>query len=95
MAITEEDVRKIAKLARLRLSTEEVSRYQAQLGKIMDSMEELAKLDISGVPPTTSVLGLSNILREDVPEPFEGVSKLLANAPAREGAFYKVKKVIE
>jgi aspartyl-tRNA(Asn)/glutamyl-tRNA(Gln) amidotransferase subunit C len=93
--ISESEVLKIARLARLRLEPKEVGVYQAQLIKILDSMAELAKLDTSSVPPTTSVLGLVNVAREDVPDPFPDAEKLLANAPDREGPYFKVKKVIE
>lgn len=95
MAITEDDVRKIAKLAKLRLTDEEVKLYQGQFTKILDSMAELRKLETADVAPTTSVLGLSNVLREDEPRPFSDPEKLLSNAPQREGNFYKVRKVIE
>jgi aspartyl-tRNA(Asn)/glutamyl-tRNA(Gln) amidotransferase subunit C len=95
MAIGEDDVRKIAKLARLRLSQDEIKLYQGQLIKILDSMAELSKLDTKDVPPTTSVLGLSNVMREDEPRPFPDPEKLLANAPEREGHYFKVRKVIE
>lgn len=95
MAISEEDVRKIAQLAHLRLASEEVQLYQGQLVKILDSMTELSTLDTSAVLPTTSVLGLSNVMREDVPAPFPGIEALLANAPDSEGGYFKVRKVIE
>ena len=95
MAIDEKDVRKIAKLARLKLTDSEVKLYQGQLLKILDSMDELSKLDTAEVPPTTSVLGMSNVLREDEPAPFPAPEKLLANAPEREGPYFKVRKVIE
>jgi aspartyl-tRNA(Asn)/glutamyl-tRNA(Gln) amidotransferase subunit C len=95
MAINEDDVKKIAKLARLKLSDSEVKLYQGQLLKILDSMTELGKLDTSAVPPTTSVLGVSNIMREDEPKPFADTEALLANAPQRDGPYYKVRKVIE
>ena len=95
MAISEDDVRKIAKLARLKLSDAEVKLYQGQLGNILDSMAELAKLDTSQVAPTTSVLGAKNVLREDEPKPFHDTEALLANAPQRDGPYYKVRKVIE
>ena len=95
MAIGEEDVKKIAKLARLKLSPQEIHLYQSQLVKILESMDELSRLDTSKVPPTASVLGLTNVMREDVPAPFGGVEKLLANAPEREGPYFKVRKVIE
>ena len=95
MAISESDVRKIAKLARLKLTDAEVKLYQGQLLKILDSMAELSKLDTSQVPPTTSVLGATNVMRDDQPAPFADVEALLANAPDREGPYYKVRKVIE
>lgn len=95
MAITDQDVRKIAKLARLKLTDDEVKLYQGQLLKILDSMTELGALDTKSVPPTTSVLGLSNVMREDTPRPFADVEALLANAPEREGPYFKVRKVIE
>jgi aspartyl-tRNA(Asn)/glutamyl-tRNA(Gln) amidotransferase subunit C len=92
--VSVEDVQKIAKLARLRISDEEAKRYQTQLLAILESMGELAKLDVSKVAPTSSVLGLSNVTREDAPEPFAAVDKLLNLAPEREGPYYRVKKVL-
>jgi aspartyl-tRNA(Asn)/glutamyl-tRNA(Gln) amidotransferase subunit C len=93
--ITEDDVKKIAKLARLKLAESEVKLYQGQLVKILDSMAELEKLDTKNVAPTASVLGVRNVMREDTPIPFSDPEKLLSNAPEREGPFYKVRKVIE
>jgi aspartyl-tRNA(Asn)/glutamyl-tRNA(Gln) amidotransferase subunit C len=95
MAISEEDVRKIAKLARLKLSDAEIKLYQGQLLKILDSMAELGKLDTAKVAPTTSVLGATNVTRADEPRPFSDVEALLSNAPEREGPYFKVRKVIE
>ncbi len=95
MSVSDADVRKIAKLARLRLSDEEIARYGGQLTKILDSMAELAALDTKNVPPTTSVLGAVNVMREDAPRPFEDRERLLENAPDRDGPYFKVRKVIE
>lgn len=95
MSVSEEDVKKIAKLARLRLTEAEVALYGGQLTKILDSMAELAKADTAGVAPTTSVLGAVNVMRDDEPRPFGGAEALLANAPERDGPYFKVKKVIE
>lgn len=95
MSVSDSDVRKIAKLARLRLSDEEIARYGGQLTKILDSMAELAALDTKDVPPTTSVLGAVNVMREDAPRPFEDRERLLENAPDRDGPYFKVRKVIE
>ncbi|MBI4060365.1 MAG: Asp-tRNA(Asn)/Glu-tRNA(Gln) amidotransferase subunit GatC [Elusimicrobia bacterium] len=95
MSVSDADVRKIAKLARLRLTEDEVALYGGQLAKILDSMAELAKADTSGAEPTTSVLGAVNVMRDDVPAPFEDAEALMANAPERDGPYFKVKKVIE
>ncbi len=95
MSVSDADVKKIAKLARLRLSEAEVVLYGGQLAKILDSMAELAMADTSGVAPTTSVLGAVNVMRDDDPKPFDDPEALLANAPERDGPYFKVKKVIE
>jgi len=95
VSVSESDVRKIAKLARLRLSDEEVKLYGGQLAKILDAMAELGKLDTKDVPPTASVLGAVDVTRADEPRPFEGRERLLANAPDRDGPYFKVRKVIE
>ena len=93
MSVSEDDVRRIAKLARLRLTDDEVRLYGGQLTKILDAMTELSALDTSSVAPMTSVLGAVNVMREDVPRPFEDREALLANAPDRDGPFFKVRKV--
>lgn len=95
MSVSDADVKKIAKLARLRLTEDEVALYGGQLTKIIDSMAELAKADTAGVQPTTSVLGAVNVMREDEPHPFPDGEALLANAPDRDGPYFKVRKVIE
>lgn len=94
MSVSEADVRKIAKLARLRLTDDEVKLYGGQLTKILDSMNELAALDTASVPPTTSVLGVSDVTREDEPRTFADRERLLDNAPDRDGPYFKVRKVI-
>jgi aspartyl-tRNA(Asn)/glutamyl-tRNA(Gln) amidotransferase subunit C len=95
MSVSDADVRKIAKLARLRLGDDEVARYGGQLTKILDAMKELGALDTKDVPPTSSVLGVVNVMRDDEPRPFDGRERLLANAPDRDGPYFKVRKVIE
>lgn len=95
MSVSDDEVRKIAKLARLRLTDAEVALYGGQLSKILDSMTELSKADTSGVAPTTSVLGAVNVMRDDAPSPFQDTEALLANAPERDGPYFKVRKVIE
>ncbi len=93
--ITKEDVLKIAALAKLSLSADEVSRYQSQFTKILDSIAELSRLNVENVPPTSSVLGLKNALREDEIAPFENMEALIDNAPEKDGPYFKVPKIIE
>ena len=95
MSISDAEVKKIAKLARLRLSEGEAALYGTQLTKILESMAELAQVDTNAVEPTISVLGAINVMREDEPKPFADVEALLANAPERDGPYFKVRKVIE
>ena len=93
--IDEKLVRQVARLARLELSEAEVGRFKDQLGHILETMEELKQVDTSGVSPTSHVLGLTDVLREDVARPFAHREDLLAGAPRREGPYFKVPKVIE
>ena len=94
MTVSDADVRKIAKLARLRLTDDEVRLYGGQMTKILDAVAELSALDTRDVPPTTSVLGAADVMRADEPRPFEGCERILANAPERDGPYFKVRKVI-
>ncbi len=94
MSVSDADVKKIAKLARLRLTDAEVSLYGGQLTKILDAMTELSALDTKDVPPTTSVLGVTDATREDEPRPFDGRERILSNAPDRDGPYFKVRKII-
>lgn len=97
MKITEKEVEYVAKLARLELAEGEKSRFREQLEKILGYIEQLNKLDTKNVPPTSHVLHITNVWREDEMKPCstEQTEKILGNAPQREDNFLKVKKVIE
>ncbi len=95
MAISIQDVEHIAKLARLRLTEEEKLRFQKELGKIIEYFDQLKKLNTKGVSPTTHVVPLENVLREDVVTPSLPVEEALANAPDRKGNYFRVPKVVE
>jgi aspartyl-tRNA(Asn)/glutamyl-tRNA(Gln) amidotransferase subunit C len=79
--ISEEEVRHVAELARLGLSDEEVTRMSGELGAILDSVEKLGELELSGVQPTANPLSAVNVLRAD--EPHEELSRdeALSQAP--------------
>jgi aspartyl-tRNA(Asn)/glutamyl-tRNA(Gln) amidotransferase subunit C len=94
--LTDEDVLKLARLARLSLTPEEVSRYKKEISSILDYVEQLQKVDTSGLQPTYQVSGLTNVVRPD--EEFDygaGRDELLMNAPAIQDGHFKVKRMIE
>lgn len=95
MSLSAEDVRKVARLARLKLSGEETARFEGQLARVLEHMADLASLDTAEVPPTAHALGLTNVAREDEPVDCPVKDALLANGPEREGPYLKVPKVIE
>lgn len=97
MAITKKDVEHVARLARLSLSEEEKERYTAQLESILGYIEKLKTLNTDNVPPTSHVLPMANVWREDGADQqiLGSAEDILANAPDREGPFFKVKKIIE
>jgi aspartyl-tRNA(Asn)/glutamyl-tRNA(Gln) amidotransferase subunit C len=95
MALTLDEVRKVATLARLRLSDEELERMQQQLSSILDYMQVLQEVDVSDVPPTAQVTDVVNVMRPDEVRPSLPVEEALANAPAQEDGYFKVKPVFE
>jgi aspartyl-tRNA(Asn)/glutamyl-tRNA(Gln) amidotransferase subunit C len=94
VAITAEEVRRIAGLARLRLSDEESALYERQFGRILELVAEISALDTSQTAATSSVQAFSNVMRADVPSPFLETERLLSLAPERADGYYKVKKVL-
>jgi len=91
--ITKETVRHIAKLARLRLSTQEEDIYTEQLGKILDHVDALQAVDTTGVEPMSHALQISNIMREDEVEPPPSKEKILSGAPQAERGFFRVPRI--
>ena len=95
MKITAEEVERVAGLARLRLTAEEKSHLTRQLNDILEYMDKLNQLDTAQVEPFTHALETVNALREDAITNQPNTEALLANAPDRDGAFFKVPKIIE
>ncbi len=97
MALSLDEVRRIAGLARLRLSPEEERTFAEQLSAILDHVRQLEELDVSGVEPMTHALaaGEAPAVREDGVEPSLAPGDALAAAPAREGTCFKVPRIIE
>jgi len=77
------EIRKIARLAKLRLADEQCALYTQQINAILDHVQTLEKVDVSEVEPLSHVLELVNVSREDQPSPSLPREKVLSNAPAQ------------
>ena len=95
MAIDAKTVEKVAKLARLQLTPEELDRYGKQLGAILDYIAKLEKLDVQGLEPLAHAVDTENVFRDDVPRPSLPRDAALQNAPEKTGDFFIVPKIIE
>ncbi|HEX5246942.1 MAG TPA: Asp-tRNA(Asn)/Glu-tRNA(Gln) amidotransferase subunit GatC [Gaiellaceae bacterium] len=80
----------VAHLARLELRDDELARLEVQLNDILGAVSKVAELDLSDVPPTSHPLDVVNVWGEDEPRPCLPVEEALANAPERDGDFFKV-----
>ena len=95
MSVSKDDVRYIAKLARLRFSEEDEERLATQLSAVLGYMEKLDELDTSGVRPTSHVLDLHNVARRDRVDQRISRDDALKNAPDAGDAYFRVPKVID
>jgi aspartyl-tRNA(Asn)/glutamyl-tRNA(Gln) amidotransferase subunit C len=95
MAIDKETVKYVAHLARIELQPEELEKLSQQLHDIMGFIDKLSVLDVGLVKPTSHILPVSNVLREDEPRVCLTPDKALENAPSRNGNFFSVPKIIE
>lgn len=93
--IDQAQVRKVAKLSRLELTEAEVEEFTGQLSAILDYVEKLNELDTDSIEPLAHCLPISNVFREDCVKASLGTEKTLANAPQRDGDFFKVPKILE
>jgi aspartyl-tRNA(Asn)/glutamyl-tRNA(Gln) amidotransferase subunit C len=90
MAISREEVLHVVQLARLALTDEELERLGGQLDAILQAVAKVSELDLGDVEPTSHPLDLVNVWGEDEPRPCLPVDEALANAPEREGNFFRV-----
>lgn len=95
MSLTVEEVRHIAELAKLALTQAEVELYREQLSAILDYAAQVQAVDTSAIPPTATVLPLSNVLRADAVEPSLPREDVLANAPDATEGYFRVRAVLE
>ncbi|WIV18677.1 Asp-tRNA(Asn)/Glu-tRNA(Gln) amidotransferase subunit GatC [Paenibacillus polygoni] len=95
MSITNQDVQHVAKLARLNLSDEEETQLTEQLNAILQYAEKLNELDTDEIEPTTHVLHVSNVMREDEVRESLPIEKVMLNAPDEEEGQIKVPAILE
>lgn len=93
--VSEDEVRRLARLSKIQLSEDEVKRFRVEFERILDYISMLKKVDTSGVEPTSQVTGLKNVTRPDEVKS-TGVTKeqLLALAPEQENGYIKVQRVL-
>jgi aspartyl-tRNA(Asn)/glutamyl-tRNA(Gln) amidotransferase subunit C len=88
--ITADEVRRVARLARLELTDDEVAKFQEQLSAILEAVSTVSELDLSDVPPTAHPLEIQNAWADDVPVPSLERDDIFRNAPDREDDLFKV-----
>jgi aspartyl-tRNA(Asn)/glutamyl-tRNA(Gln) amidotransferase subunit C len=93
--ISYEEVEHVARLARVALSEEERERMRAQLDAILTYIDKLNELDTSQVEPTSHVIPMTNVFREDKVRPSLSQEQALANAPDRQEALFRVPRILE
>jgi len=94
MKITEQDIIKVANLARLELSADDVSNMVEKVGEILNYIDKLNELDTGGVEPTTHAISVSNAFRDDVVQESLAQEKALQNGPLQNGEAFVVPKII-
>ncbi|MHA7582798.1 Asp-tRNA(Asn)/Glu-tRNA(Gln) amidotransferase subunit GatC [Paenibacillus vandeheii] len=95
MSITNNDVQHVAKLARLNLTAEEEQTLTGQLNAILKYAEKLNELDTDDIEPTTHVLHVSNVMRDDETKESLSIEQVMRNAPEEEDGQFKVPAVME
>ena len=95
MPLTREEVEHVALLGRLELTPDELEQFTVQLNAILEYFEQLRGINTEGVPPTSHVIPLQNVFREDVVEESLPVEDALQNAPSRLAETFRVPRIVE
>nr|WP_320017459.1 Asp-tRNA(Asn)/Glu-tRNA(Gln) amidotransferase subunit GatC [uncultured Desulfobacter sp.] len=95
MKISQQEVEKMAHLARLDVDDELKETLAGQLSDILDYIDTLKDVDVDGVTPVSGAAFMNNVLREDIQKPSPGPDVTLANAPERDQDFYVVPRVVK
>ena len=91
--ISSDEVKKVAKLARLEFNESEIQQHSEQLEKILDYIKQLEKINTENIACTTRAIEVINVLRKDEKKDYENAEELLNLAPSRENKFFKVPKI--
>ena len=95
MALTQDEVLHVARLARVGLTEADVTKFQQQLSQILDHFEVLRRIPTDDVPPTTHTLPLEGVMSPDEPRPSLPQEAVLANAPQEQDGYLRVRPVLE
>ncbi len=95
MKLSREEVLHIARLARLGVTEADVDRFKEQLSNILENFEALQEVDTTDIPPTAQSIPLQNVVKEDKTAASLPPSEILANAPRKEGDYFRVRAVLE
>lgn len=95
MKISREEVTHVARLARIDLTEDEITRYSEQLSNLFDHFENLQQVNTDDVPPTAQSIDLRSVMRDDAVLPSLSPEEVLANAPHREENSFRVRPVLE
>lgn len=95
MAISKEEVKRVAALSKLSFKEEELEQFTSQMGKIIEMVDRLETVDTEGVPFTSNVLLDINVMREDIADQGTDRELLMKNVPESEDGFIKVPEIME
>ena len=95
MKVTEEDIKSVASLSRLKIRDEEKATVLKKLNEILTYVENLNSIDTANIEPTTYALPMQNVFREDKVKPSLDRELALSNAPLKEDGYFKVPRVLE
>jgi aspartyl-tRNA(Asn)/glutamyl-tRNA(Gln) amidotransferase subunit C len=95
MAISKQTIEYVAHLSRISLAPQELEKFSGQLAQIITFIDTLKQLDVEQVSPTSHILPLQNVLRQDIPRQSLPVAQVLADAPSQQDNLFAVPKIID
>lgn len=93
--LSEEEVKKVAEMARIELTDLEVTKFQKDLSSVLDYVDVLQEVNTDGLEIVSSVTGLENVTRPDVAKLIDYQEEIMANAPQTKDRYYKVKSILK